>query len=208
MRLVIILATLGYFALGIGLTSGEGTNNRRTTTAKTSVAPIVQIESVPTLPQNRPLAFRCTIANPGSEPLFLYSALFQDPWYAQALIDPEQNAIEVRFSRLETDPILPYYFPRAAFREIGANSQADFNVALRHSVRKLSSYDTINGKAIERRITPGRWTLKVMIGYGDDLSAVRRALALNPRGTQHPINEIVNWQRVAYSNSITVEITK
>jgi len=47
-----------------------------------------------------------------------------------------------------------------------------------------------------------------MIGYGDDLSAVKRTLALDPKGTQHPINEIVKWQKVAYSNSMVVEVTK
>lgn len=207
-RLLIILLSFGYVSLGIGLVSGEATDNSRITSTQITVDPIVQIEGVSRQRQNEPLALRCKVSNSGNEPLYVYSALFEKPHFAEIVIDPKQNAIEVRFSRLETSPLLPYYFPHATFREIKPNTSADFHVALAGSVKGLRSYQTVNGKSKEERITPGRWTLRIMIGYGDDSSSVQRALALDPTGTQHPINEIVKWQKAAYSNSISVEVTK
>jgi hypothetical protein len=196
------MASFGCVSLVIGLTSADGTDRRRIT------APIVQIEGPSSVAQNQPLAFHCTINNSGSEPLYIYSSLLEKPWFSEIVIDPKGKAIEVRFSRLETSPLLPYYFPQATFREIEPNSSADFHVALNGSLKELRSYGTVNDRSKEERITPGRWTLRIMIGYGDDLSAVKRTLALDPKGTQHPINEIVKWQKVAYSNSMVVEVTK
>jgi hypothetical protein len=207
-RLLIIVVSFGYVLFGIGLNSGDATSHRRSTITRMREAPSVRIEGVSSLAENQALAFQCKISNSGSEPLYIYSSLLEKPQFAEIVIDPKENVIEVRFSRLETSPLLPYYFPRATFLEIRRNSSADFHVALNGAVKDLRSYKTVNERGIEERITPARWMLRIMIGYGDDLSAVKRALALDPKGTQHPINEIVKWQKVAYSNSISVEVTK
>lgn len=207
-RLLIIVASFGYVLFGIGLNPGDATSHRHCTTTRMGEAPSVRIEGVSSLAENRALAFQCKISNPGSVPLYIYSSLLEKPQFAEIVIDPKENVIEVRFSRLETSPLLPYFFPQATFREIEPNSSADFHIALNGSLKELRSYGTVNERSKEERITPGRWTLRIMIGYGDDLSAVKRALALDPKGTQHPINEIVKWQKVAYSNSMVVEVRK
>ena len=207
-RLFIILASFACVSLGINLVSGDPTNNTHSTASRISVAPIVQIEGVSTLAQNKRLTLRCNISNPGTEQLYIYSALFEEPHFSEVVIDPQQHSIEVRFSRLETSTLLPYYFPHATFREISPNSSTAFQITLDSSMKQLRTYGIVDGKSKEERITPGRWTLRIMIGYGDEVSTVKRAVASDPRGTQHPINEVVKWQKIAYSNPISVDVTR
>jgi hypothetical protein len=148
------------------------------------------------------------ISNSGSEPLYIYSTLLQNPRFAEIVIDRKQKVIELRFSQLEPSPILPYYFPDADFREVIANQSTTFLVTSSDPIKEIRGSETIGRTSREARITPGRWTFRIMIAYGDDVSAVKLALASDTAGKQHPINEIVRWQKVAFSNSITIDVTK
>ena len=168
-------------------------NDRAVVHPQTSAAPTIQIEGDAAFARSKALALRCRISNPGSEPLYIYSSVLENPRFAEIVIDRQHKLIELRFTRLEKSPLLPYYFPRAAFREIRPTQSETFSVASTSAVREL---------------TQGRWQLRVVIGFGHEVSAVKLALRSDAEGTEHPINEIVRWQKAAFSNSITIEITK
>ena len=210
MRRILIVSVIFVYMLLASTDAGifgDEINNGVTRT-RTDAVPVIQIEGASRFGQNQPLAFRFTISNSGSEPLYIYSTLLQNPQFTEIVIEPKQKAIEVRFSRVQTSPLIPYYFPPAVFSEITTNHPASFPVAFNRSIKELIGFETSNGTSKEARITPGRWTLRIMIGYGDDVSAVKLALASDTTGKEHPINEIVKWQRVAFSNSISIEVTK
>lgn len=185
-----------------------GLDHGPTTQQGASAVPLVLIEGVSTFSQDRPLAFRCKIRNPGSKPLYVYSALLQSPQFAEVVLDRTQKLIEVRFSRLQPSPIVPYYFPPAAFRKITANDPANFDVTFNTSLKELRGYEIINGTSREARVAPGTWTVRILIGYGYDVSDVKLALPSNAAGEQHPINAIVKWQKVVLSNSVTINVMK
>lgn len=207
-KTLILLVTFVSFGLATVDFSARRLDDRTAVHTNTSAVPIIQIETAPKLAQSQPLAFNCRISNSGSEPLFIYSSLLQNPRFTEILIDRKQKLIELKFTQLEASPLVPYYFPAAAFREMPANKPENFSVASTSAIKDLRGYELINGTSREARITAGRWQLKIMIGYGNDVSAVKIALASDTEGKEHPINEIVKWQKVAFSNSITINVTK
>jgi hypothetical protein len=173
----------------------------------TGSTPLVQITTDSRFTRKQRLKFRVRIENPGTEPIFVYSALFNHSRFAETVIDVRQRVIEVRFSRLETSPILPYYFPRAEFWEIGARQTREFVCSFDIPLSQMRSYQSVNNKTRAERLTSGDWALRIMIGYGDDISTLKQSLArAHAVGTEHPINEIVNWQKVAYSNSSPITL--
>lgn len=186
----------------------EGVSNRATSPKMLRTAPLVHVEASSKQSQKQPLRFRGRIENSGTEPLYVYSALFENRGFVDVTIDSNQKLIEARFSRMETLPFTPYYFPKHAFWKIDPKQTHEFVFASTRHLNAVRSYQLVDGETKELRIMPGVWTLRIMIGYGYDIDILKPALARSAvDGKEHPINAIVRWQDIAYSNNVAVNIT-
>lgn len=205
---LVLVITFYIGAVDTRPSAAERVFNPATNPKMLGAAPLVRIEATSKLSQKQPLRFRGRIENSGTEPLYVYSALFQNPGFVDVTIDTNQRLIEARFSRVEALPFTPYYFPKAAFWKIDPKQAREFVFVSARPLNAVRSYQLIQGKSKEQRIRPGLWTLRIMIGYGYDMDILKPALAQSAvDGKEHPINAIVRWQDVAYSNSVAVNIT-
>jgi hypothetical protein len=168
----------------------------------------VHIEGSPRLSQKQPLRFRCRIENAGNEPVYVYSALFENPHFVEVTIDSNQRLIEARFTKVDALPFTPYYFPKADFWKIDPKQAHEFVFSSARHLNAIRSYQQTDGKSKELRIMPGLWTLRIMIGYGYDMDSLKPVLERSAvSGKEHPINPVSRWQQIAYSNSVAVNIT-
>jgi hypothetical protein len=147
----------------------------------------------------RPLELQWSLFNEGDEPVYIYSTLLKSPVSAQIEVDLDRRLIEVRFLRLRTLPFGVNAFPPAEFLKLGPKETRRGNF--------VSSSRT--GKGDLSMISLGTYHLEILIGYGNEISSVQQELARSSaEGIEHPINPIVRWQRVSYSNSVPVTFTR
>ena len=76
-------------------------------------------------------------------------------------------------------------------------------------IDKLVTYKSVGDKTARHTITKGVWKIELLLAFGEEIDSVKRDLAESLRqGKEHPINPITRWQRVAYSNPVSITIGK
>lgn len=160
--------------------------------------PLVRIEVDPVSRLDTPLKLRWRISNGGARPVYVYSTILQQPAAAEINIDVAQRIIEVRLSRLQPISVGVNSFPEAQFMQMGPKEvkEGEFE-----SVRPVNQEDP--------GITSGNWRVRILVAYGYEIESVKKALAESiARGEEHPINPIVRWQKVSYSDPVSVLFEK
>jgi hypothetical protein len=174
----------------------------------TNVQPTVKIDIDPIVKLNRPLNVRWQITNSGEKPIYIYSTPLKDTASADIQIDTEQKLIQIRWLRLQPIPVGIYTFPEAEFMQLAAKEFRG-GVFISHTSldslikNKISGNVMNKGAAIE-----GVWRFQLLIAYGYEIESVKKAIEESDRkGDEHPINPVVRWQQVAYSEPIEVNLS-
>lgn len=169
--------------------------------------PLLEIEITPTRKLDKPLEFQWKITNRSEKPVYFYSTLLQKPntYFAEIDIDGERKMIEVRFTSLEPVEVAPNYFPKTEFTRVDVGQSQDGSFVSHDPIERLASYSAIGKKTEVQKITAGAWTIRSLLAYGYEVESVKDAAAKSvSHGTEHPINPVVQWQKVVYSNLINV----
>lgn len=162
---------------------------------------------------SEPLRIRWKIQNRANGPICIYSTFLREN--AVIKIDPKEKIIEIRFTGLETYNFHPYYFPATTLAQVdkGESIEGEFTTTLaaRDIQDDSEAPSTDSGKEEElevlgSRIVPGTWKVRSLLGFGKgDFETISKKLKDMQDGSGlHPINSIVRWQTVVYSNSISV----
>ena len=62
-------------------------------------------------------------------------------------------------------------------------------------------------RIVTARLTAGSWKMRSLIAYGDEIGSVQNDLKnLYPHGIGHPLAAITKWQKVAYSQTVSVTL--
>lgn len=171
--------------------------------------PNVRIEVGPAVKLKRRLVMHWTISNVGTNPIYVYSTFLQHQWRIPAFsytdLDPEQRLIDVRFTQLKPLPGGVNSFPDAEFMEIGPQESREGDFATNVPVGQETFYSPSGEGMKAQKLTSGPWTLRIVIAYGYEIRSVNQMLAESLAiGKEHPINPIVRWQKLAYSEPIKV----
>jgi hypothetical protein len=167
-------------------------------------APIVNVEINSNSKLTKPFEFKWSITNVGTEPIYIYSSLLKSSNFAEVVINPDSRSIEVRFLSLQPSPVTPYYFPSTEFIQIAPGQSQEGTFSSRAPTEKIVSYQSNGGKVSEMKITAGTWIMDILVAYGYEIESIKKPQ--NEGG--HPINTIVKWQKIAYSNKVNVEFYK
>src|SRR5262249_54359384 len=159
-----------------------------------NVAPLVTIDLKPVSTLRRPLEFHWRISNAASEPVYVYSTLLRQPAGAEIDVDAQQSMIEIRFLRLQPIAVGVNSFPEAGFMQIAPNEAKEGRFQSAAPVAQVS-----------KEIKPGNWRVRIRVAYGYEIESLKNALAQSlARGEEHPINPIVRWQKISYSDPVSV----
>lgn len=160
---------------------------------------VVQIEVNPNNKLGKPLELRWKLSNAGVKPIYVYSTLLRWAAGAEVEIDAEQRTIEVRFLRLQPISGGVNFFPEAEFVQVEPKGVRE---------GRFNTFEPIGEESVER-ITPGDWRIRALIAYGYEIESVKKALAESlVHGEEHPINPIVKWQKIAYSDPVNVSFQR
>jgi hypothetical protein len=114
--------------------------------------------------------------------------------------------IEVRFLSLRTIEVAPNYFPKTEFIRIDPGQSKEGQFVSYYSLERWIDLSTGRPLA-KRKVTSGTWMVRSLVAYGYEIESVQRALAaLTASGTEHPINPVVEWQKVAYSHPVNITL--
>lgn len=170
--------------------------------------PLVEVEVLPYLEFDERLVFNLRIKNCGNEPIYFYSALLDNPKILDIYVDSEEKIIETRFTRFHTFASSPNDFPDAEFTKVEPKEAYQREFTTEISFKKKAYYDSDAGYKLQR-IDSGTWRIRVAVAYGYEIDSVQRKIAeIILIGKEHPINPIVEWQKIAYSNYGTIVIQK
>jgi len=165
-------------------------------TPNEQLAPTVQLIINSTLKLGAPLELRWRLSNPGTQPIYVYSSLLRETFGADVEINPEIKSIEVRFTRLEPLAIAPNYFPEVQFIKIDPGKTEEGTHTSHGPSKGLITYRSNGSRMAELRLSPGEWAIRILIAYGYEIESFKQG----SRSNEHPINPVVRWQRIAYSN--------
>jgi hypothetical protein len=177
--------------------AGKSATVSSSTPNEQQIAPSVQLTINPTLKLAVPLEFRWRVSNSGTQPIYIYSSLLKETFGADVEINPETKSIEVRFSRLQPIPVEPYYFPAAQFIKIDPGKTEEGTYTSHGPSKGLITYRSNGTRVAELRLAPGVWEIRFLVAYGYEIDSLKQASKTN----EHPINPVVRWQRIAYSNT-------
>lgn len=189
-------------------TSEQAARAQPSPIAAEAIQPKIQISLSPTLRLGKPLKMQWKIINQGPTPLYVYSSLLQQPNtdFAEVGIDTKSKTIEIRFLSLRTMEVGPNYFPKTEFMRIDPGQSKEGRFVSRYSLEKLID-DQLSSSRPSTESIVGTWTVRSLVAYGNEVASVEKILASRAAsGTDHPINPVVAWQRVAYSNSVNVAL--
>lgn len=175
--------------------------------------PNVRIEVRPTVKLKSPLAMHWTISNVGTSPIYVYSTFLKHQWRIPAFsytdLDPAQRLIDIRFTQLKSLPGGINSFSDAEFIEIRPQESREGTFATNGPLEQETFYSSKGEEIKAAKLTSGSWTLRIVIAYGYEISSVNQALAESLSvGKEHPINPIVRWQKLAYSEPVSVTFQK
>ena len=193
---IIILVSFTFMAWACGMKPTDTPIAVSSPTPNKQVAPAVQLIINPALKLDVPLEFRWRISNPGTQPIYIYSSLLKETFGADVQINPEIKSIEVRFSRLESLTVAPNYFPAAQFIKIDPGKTEEGTYTSNGPSKGLITYRSNGSRVADLRLVPGAWDIRFLIAYGYEIDSLKQSSKPN----EHPINPVVRWQRIAYSN--------
>jgi hypothetical protein len=169
----------------------------------------VTLKSISTSRLSEPLKFDWEIKNEGAVPVYVYSTLLEDSnmRLAQPHIDSEQKTMDVYFLHLTPLRESTYNFPKASFKLLNAGQAMAGTFVSNKPAQMFDEYVLPNNKLARISLTPGAWKVRYAIAYGYEIDSVNAQLEkLYGQGSEHPINPVVRWQKVAYSNSLEVSL--
>jgi hypothetical protein len=151
--------------------------------------------------------FNWKVMNTGTAgPLYIYSSLLENPDFAEIALDPIPKLIEVRFLRLQPVQGAPYFFPETQFKRILPGETITGHFVIR-DVQLLLSKEGKATKSGGTSPTPDTWSLQALVAYGEEIESVQTKLkGSEPSDTHHPINPVVNWQKIARSNLTKIRL--
>lgn len=159
------------------------------------------------------LRLHWAISNSGRGPIFVYSTFLASQRHVSMIsyadVDCEHNRIDIRTTHLSPLPGGVNAFPPAEFLEIGPQEtkEGDFTTGL--PIGQEVFYvngDPMTGSDL---LKSGAWNLRFAIAYGHEVASVQQALRDSLAvGKEHPINPIVRWQQMIYSEPVSVTFQK
>jgi hypothetical protein len=207
MSVVALIALIGW---GCSRRPAEQAASAQSRTAVAdATAPVVQISVSPRVRLRKPLEMQWKILNTSTQPVYIYSSLLQQPntYFAEIVVDFERKTIEVRFLSLRTLELSPNYFPKTEFIRIDPGQSQAGQFVSYHSLEKLIREQSTKLPITKRNEKPGTWKVRSLVAYGDEIGSVQKAVAkLTASGTGHPINPVVEWQKVAYSEPVSITL--
>jgi hypothetical protein len=176
---------------------------------KFDLVPEVRITLSPLIRVDQPLVFHWKIVNNGPHPIYIYSTLLEHPFSADLFIDSAQHVIEVRWLQLQPIPVGVYAFPEASFLEVSSGESREGDFMSDVPTKELVTYKAVESTIEKQKITPGNWKIQVLVAYGNEIDSVKKDIADSlRRGKEHPINPIVRWQKIVYSEPVNVTFEK
>jgi hypothetical protein len=155
------------------------------------------------------LEFKWEINNPTTKTVYIYSSLLENPAAVQVNLKPETHTLQVLFLSLQTIPAVPYSFPESNFIEIPPGQLVQGHFANARSVSEVVGSTLVGKKHANGVAAPSQWQVEILVAYGEEIESVQKDIKeLHTKGTQHPINPIVRWQKIAYSKPVMVTIRK
>ncbi len=151
---------------------------------------------------DKPLKFKWLIRNPGPRKLFVYSSLLESPGSALIVVNSKKKLIDIQFTDTQPSGIIPYDFPetRTIVLDRDENYSGDYSSKELLRNRLLLSND---GQIGQESLTRGEWKIRILVAYGENDKGLRTK---DDQNDEHPINQVVRWQKLAYSPYIPVNI--
>ena len=163
-------------------------------------APIVEIEIDQNIKLSKSLNIHWRIENPNDAPIYIYSALLKYPAAADILLDTKEKVIEIRFTLLNPLSKSPNDFPAAEFIRIDSKKSFEGEFVENKPIGQKNYYNSKDTGVRLQQITEGKWQISIVVAYGSEIDTVQKDLAeLVKKGEKHPINSIIRWQKIAYS---------
>lgn len=210
LTILIIFITLPNFFCNEANKQRQAINNQETVAVEgvKQISPQVEVDILSYLELNKPLMFNLRIKNGGNETIYFYSALLNNPKFLNIYVNSEKKIIEVRFTRFHTFQNSPNYFPDAEFIKVEPNEVYKREFTTEVPFKERDYYDSDTG-AKWQQLESGTWKMRVAIAYSYEIESVQKKIAeVNSIGKEHPINPIVEWQKIAYSNYESIAVQK
>lgn len=168
--------------------------------------PTLELSASQTASLNKPFKIHWKVENLSRKPIFIYSTLLDESnsTFAELKINKLQKSLEIDFTRLSKLALEPNYFPKTKFSKVepGKSLEGDFNTRTNLLQEMTSAIAEDNSAKSGRKGFAGQWKISASIAYGDEIESVQRSID-NTKGG-HPINPIVEWQKLASSKAIEV----
>lgn len=176
-----------------------------------SKAPTVQIEVAPIVKLDEPLTVRWKIINTSAKPIYIYSTFLQSTGtVAEVDFDAARMMVELRFSVLEPLQFFVNAFPDAKFMEIGSNESREGTFTSNSSIKEGKFFGAVNHQPDVKSLTNRTWQARIAVAYGYEIKFVEKAIAAwgASEDDPHPINPIIRWQKIAYSEPVGLTFRK
>jgi hypothetical protein len=165
--------------------------------------PTLEINVGRILDLRKPLALQWKITNYDAMPIYLFSTLLQKTGneYAEIILDSDHRIITICFTRLSSIALVPNYFPKPGFSKIESGKSQEGSYESTQSVGEMFRANNVKWL---NNMSEG-WSVRSLIAYGYEAETVEETVDQSiARGIVHPINPVVEWQKIVYSNSVNV----
>jgi hypothetical protein len=201
---------LSFFLLAIAgcqtLNNGKQEQANAALTIKPSLvidkAPIVEIKVDQEIKLSKPLNIHWRISNPNDEAIYIYSSLLKNPAVANILLDTKEKTVEIQFTQLNLISVAPYSFPSTEFIKIESKKSSEGEFVGNKPIGQKDYFDSKETGVKLQQITEGKWQSRVAVAYGSEIDNVEEL------SEEHPINPIVRWQKIAYSEPVIISFRK
>ena len=180
------------------------TMSNRVNARKETTPPTLELSASSENNLSEPLKIHWKITNSNQKPIFVYSTLLDKSnfAFAELKIDVSQKLFEILFTSLSKGIVEPNYFPKTVFAEIGAGKSLEGDFNTRFDVLKEINLAKDASKKADLKDSAGQWNVTALIAYGDEIESVQKTIGDTKGG--HPIDPIVEWQKIATSKPITI----
>jgi hypothetical protein len=206
---LIVIGVFGLACLAGSQSPRQTAMPDKTPPAATGLPPTVTLKSIFTGTLKEPLKFKWEIKNESAVPVYIYSTLFEslNAGLGEMHINKEQGTIELYFLYREPLRHSIYNFPRATFKLLNPGQAMAGTFISTKPAGQLDEYVLSDSRLDRIQLTPGYWKVRCAVAYGREIESVNAQLkTLYSQGTEHPINPVVRWQKVAYSNPLEIRL--
>jgi hypothetical protein len=166
------------------------------------VDPVVELYLAYETKLNQPLKIHWKITNPNVTPIYIYTSLLQEKnsGSVEMKINKAIKTIDLHFTRLAKLNLEPNYFPKTEFTKIeaGKSLEGDFK-------SQLNLFEEIKRQNVSKeklKAFIGEWNIKGLVAFGEEVDSIQKVIAESKGG--HPVDAIVDWQKIATSASVKV----